>query len=188
MFQGTPESLFETLPLSRSNDSLVITADARIDNREELCSLLGLKDKLTFNQTPDSEFILAAYEKWGENCVEKLLGDFSFVIYDSIKKQLFCGRDHFGVKPLYYFLSDRLFVFGSEIKAILAIKEVPNCLNEVKIADFMLEMFEDKTRTFYQNIFRLPPAHTLIVNREEVRLKRYWSPDPTARAAPEVRW
>ncbi len=93
---------------------MVITADARIDNRNELSKLLGVEDH---DNIPDTYFILRAYEKWKEKCPEYLLGDFAFVIWDPNDETLFCARDHMGVKPFYYYLSDNLFVCASELKA-----------------------------------------------------------------------
>ena len=130
----TPESLHETLPLRADFANLVLTADARIDNRAELIAALDL-DGRGSSQITDSELILAAYEYWGEHCPEKLLGDFAFAIWDGRKQTVFCARDHFGVKPFYYhYRAGRLFAFASEIKGLLCLSEVPRRLNEVRVA------------------------------------------------------
>ena len=103
MLHTTPESVQEVLPFENKNSGLVITADARIDNRKELSEELGLENNI---EVSDSQFILKAYEKWGEKCPENLLGDFAFAIWDKNREILFCARDHMGVRPLYYYLSD----------------------------------------------------------------------------------
>ena len=121
MLWTTPESLNEKLPFSNKTEELSITADARIDNRDELISTFDLPGR-SRQTIADSELILTAFEKWGEGCPERLLGDFSFAIWDSRKNRLFCARDHMGIKPFYYYLSDKLFVFASEIKALLCYK------------------------------------------------------------------
>ena len=90
MFWTTPESLEEHLPLKNKTGHLVITADARIDNRDELIAKLRLTDRPA-SQISDSELILAAYEAWGEECAEKLIGDFVFVIWDARKNSIFCA-------------------------------------------------------------------------------------------------
>ncbi len=179
MLWTTPESLLEKLPLANQTGDLVITADARIDNRDELIPQLKLdifpKEKVT-----DSQIILAAYEKWGEQCPEKLLGDFAFAIWDRRSQQLFCARDPMGVKPFYYFCCDRVFVFASEIKALLCLPEVPSQLNELKVAYYLEMFFEDQQITFYQNIFRLKAAHYLTLARPKKKLiQSYWSLDPS---------
>ncbi len=175
----TPESLLEKQPLTDDYGNCVITADARIDNRDELISRLDLRD-LAAEKITDVELILKAYYKWGENCPQELLGDFAFVIWDKHKQQLFCARDHFGVKPFcYYHQANQTFVFASEIKAIVRLPDVPFQLNEVRIGDYLTSTLEDRSITSYQDIWRLPAAHTLIIDRKgKVTLQRYWSLEP----------
>jgi asparagine synthase (glutamine-hydrolysing) len=178
MLWTTPESLHETLPLSNDAGDLVITADARIDNRDELMTTLGLTPYSAMSVS-DSQLILDAYETWGERCPEHLLGDFAFALWDGRKRQLFCARDHLGVRPFYYFQSDQVFVFASEIKGLLCLTEVPGQLNEVRVADYLALLFEDREVTFYQNIFRLPPGYSLTVSNRSTRARTYWSLDPS---------
>ena len=179
MLWTTPESIHEKQPISNQSGDIVITADARIDNREELIAILRLNGSALCSIT-DSQVILAAYEKWGEGCAEKLLGDFAFVIWDARRQKLFCARDHFGVKPFYYYLlSGKFFVFASEIKALLSHPEVPRRLNEVRVGEYLASMFDDKTITFYAGVLRLPPAHSLTVSPAGTELQQYWSLDPS---------
>lgn len=171
----TPESVGEFQPVVTPAGNLVLTADARIDNRDELIRALALPAEL-----PDSALILAAYQKWGEQCPSKLIGDFAFVLWDGRRQILFCARDPMGVKPLYYYHSPgRIFAFASEIKALLCLPDVPRRLNETRVADYLARSFEDRAATFYQDILRLPAAHSLSVGRGQARLKAYWSLDPT---------
>jgi asparagine synthase (glutamine-hydrolysing) len=181
MLWSTPESLLEKLPAVKG--SLTITADARIDNRDELIASLVL-NSLPPEKITDSDIILAAYAQWGEACPEKLLGDFAFAIWDGDKQQLFCARDHFGVKPFYYYASELCVVFATEIKAIFCIPEVPRQLNEVRVGDYLLSMFHDVAITSYQNIFRLPPANTITINANGIKLKQYWALDPDRELPP----
>lgn len=174
MLHTTPESLKEELPFEDADSGLVITSDARIDNRDELAPLVGLED---VEDIPDSLFILKSYQKWGEECPEKLLGDFAFAIWDKNNEKLFCARDHMGVKPFYYYLSDKFFFFATEIKALLTIPTVPYETNEQKIA-FHLVFITDKESTFYKDIHRLAPAHSLILNNNKHEIKKYWELDP----------
>src|SRR2546426_384449 len=174
MLHTTPESLREQQPLVGTRGDLVLVADARIDNRAELCSLLPAPSDAT-----DAELILAAYERWGEHCPEHLLGDFAFAIWDARRQIVFCTRDHFGVKPFYYHhRPGRLFAFASEIKGLLVLSEVPRRLNETRVADYLVPLLEDKEITFYEEIVRLPPAHHMTVRRDGVRMEQYWALDP----------
>jgi asparagine synthase (glutamine-hydrolysing) len=176
MLWTTPESLLETLPLEK--DNLVITADARIDNRDELISQLQL-NHLSPEKITDSDLILAAYQKWGEKCPEKLLGDFAFAIWDKREQILFCARDPMGVKPFYYYSSGNIFIFASEIKALFTSPDVPCYLNEPMVADYLAKILFNgrKEDSFYQNIVELYGAESLIASPSKIQVQSYWSPD-----------
>ncbi len=176
MLRTTRESLHEKLPSYDKKTGLVITADARIDNRKELSEKLGIPDR---EDVPDSYFILKSYQKWGENCPEKLVGDFSFAIWDELNESLFCVRDHMGVKPFYYYLSGDNFLFAKEIKALFTLDTVQSRVNEKQIAEHLTYILENKDETFYENIHRLPPATTLTLNLEKETFNQYWALDPT---------
>src|SRR5215204_4078556 len=177
-FHTTPESISEKLPFVEGGGDFVLIADARIDNRDELLAAVGL-DRLSGRSVGDGELILAAYKMWGERCPERLLGDFAFAIFDKRKQTLFCARDHMGLKPFYYYLSGRVFVFASEIKALLCVPEVPRRLNEVMVADHLVGNSQDKISTFYRDILRLPPAHSITTGVEETKIREYWALDPS---------
>lgn len=174
----TPESLHEQCPLVSANGSLILTADARLDNRDQLITNLGLtQTQHSANQLSDGDLILAAYNKWGEACPNHLLGDFAFAIWDAYRQYLFCARDHFGVKPFYYYSAGEGFAFATEIKALLTLPQVPSRLNEAKVAEHLANLDSDPTITFYQNILRLPPGHSLTVHASGVTLQSYWQLD-----------
>lgn len=174
MLHTTPESLHEVLPFEDAESGLVITADARIDNRKDLAPRLGIEDN---EYVSDSYFILKAYEKWGEKCPEELLGDFAFAIWDKNKERLFCARDHMGVKPFYYFLSDDIFLFATDIKAILTLPHVPREINELKIALYLKQIKSDKKLTFYKNIYSLSASSSLTLKHNISKRRTYWKLD-----------
>lgn len=176
MLWTTPESLHEKLPFYHENIGLVITADARIDNRMELYEKLGIEDK---EDIPDSYYILKSYQKWGENCPEHLTGDFAFVIWDDVNGKLFCARDHIGVKPFYYYMDDEIFIFATEIKALLSLDIISKKLNEKQVAEHLGFLLENKEDTFYKNIHRLAPANTLKLGFKKETFNKYWSLDST---------
>ena len=178
MLWTTPESRQEKLPLVKESGDLAITADARIDNRDEVLSQVGLSG-FPRDGINDSALILGAYQKWGERCVEHLLGDFAFAIWDKRRQVLFCARDHFGVKPFIYYSCGSLFAFASEIKALLCLPYVPRQLDEMSVGEYLTSTFDDTARTFYKDIHRLPPAHSVTVSKEGTRLREYWSLDPS---------
>lgn len=179
----TPEALAEVLPLTDPGSGCTITADIRLDNREELIAAFDLgREGRTIG---DGELVLRAYLKWGEQCPAQLLGDFAFAIWDPREQRLFCARDHMGMRQLnYHYAPGKLFAFGTVDTALLAIEAVPGGLNEARIADFItdLEGF-DFTSTFFNEIHRVPPAHWVAIANDSCRIERYWAP----RAEPPLR-
>jgi asparagine synthase (glutamine-hydrolysing) len=152
-------------------DDLVIVADCRIDNREELAKLFNWND---FEQKADVEFIAEAFKIFGNRCSEKLLGDFVFVIYTISTQQLFIARDQLGVRTLYYSLVNQNLIFSTEIKGILAHSDVLQKWNEEFIAyDFSLVEY-DKNLTLYKDIYLLPPGHCLEFKNSEISVTKYW--------------
>ncbi len=170
MLWNTPESKYEHMPLVQ--EAYVITIDARIDNRDELANELELPNR-PLEEIGDSEFVLAAYKKWGEDCAKYLLGDFTFAIWDEIKEQIYCARDHIGIKPFYYHLSDDLFIFGNDTRGIISHPDVSrNYCNQMILA-YMHEI-EQKNLTFYEDIKKIQPAHIFIVTKNIVKNFTYW--------------
>ena len=176
LLHTTPESLVETWPIIQGDGRLVLVADARIDNRDELLIKLDMPRGRTIT---DGELILSAYQKWGRESPEKLIGDFAYALWDAERNVLFCARDPMGVKPFYYHVSDRLFVFASEIKGLFCLPEVPQDVDEVQIAYFLDWFRDDPERTLYRNVLRLPASHWLEVDSSRVRTGVYWMADPT---------
>jgi asparagine synthase (glutamine-hydrolysing) len=175
MLHTTPESLLEKQPLSDPLGQLHLVMDGRVDNREEL-----RKDLINKGFSPrldtDAELVLQAYQCWGETCPEKIIGDFALVIWDERKRQLFCARDIFGTRPLYYWSNGETFLFGSELQQIFANKIVPQEMNEGMIGEFLLDAVTSKEETLYRNIYRLPPAYSLIVTADRIQKIKYWNP------------
>ena len=177
MLHTTPESLQEKLPLADGSD-VVVTADARLDNRDELIPMLGLVQRAR-GGIGDGELILRAWERWGEDCPRHLLGDFAFALWDARQRVLFCARDPIGARPLYYHLSPRLFAVASEARALLALPDVPRHLDEVRIVAHFLPGLADREATFHASIRRLPGGHALAVGLPHARPRAYWQLDPT---------
>jgi len=177
MLTNTPESLDEILPFYHPASGLTITADARIDNREELCWQLNIPPRER-NSIPDSRLILESYQKWGRECVARLIGDFAFAIWDEAERRLFCARDHLGNKPMYYCAADDAFIFATEMKGIFRVRNLSRALDPDWIADALTVLIADNEYTPYRDIRRLPPAHWLSVSPGEIKKEHYWKPDP----------
>lgn len=181
MLYNTPESLEEKLPYYDSTSRLSITADARIDNREELFKKLDIAPSLQ-HTIADSRLLLKAYEKYGPDCVLHLIGDFAFTVWDEKNQQLFCARDHMGAKPFFYYSDNHFFAFASEKKGLLALPAVDKTINRQFLYNqLVFPPEQDPDTTLYEKILRLPPAHTLTVHTDgRVRLQEYWTLDAFA--------
>jgi len=165
------------VPLHDTASGCRIVADARIDYREALCKALDV-DPVAAG---DADLILAAYLRWGEDCVDRLLGDFAFAIWDPRSKKLFCARDHFGMRPFYYHHAPGTrFVFASVARDIFSVQEVPYAIDEGRVADFLVPELEwiDYSCTFYLGVRRLPPGHKLSVTAGGISIAEYWEPAP----------
>jgi len=181
MLRTTHESLGERQPASLDGRYWIV-ADARLDSRAEFISGLQRSGRAVRPNAPDSELILEAYATWGTPCVEHLRGDFSFAIWDARNKQLFCARDHFGIKPFYYVQGENLFLFSNTLNCVRMHPEVSDELNEAAIGDFLLFGLNcDNATTSFRDIQRLAPAHSLSISPEGVKIRRYWAPPTDGR-------
>lgn len=175
MLRTTFEAEHESQPCTLDGQ-VWITADARIDGRTELMSKLDAKGRVIAGDITDPELILHAYVVWGSDCVEHLLGDFAFAIWDGRQRQLFCARDHFGVKPFYYAEVSKGLLFSNTLNCLRTHPEVTDELNDLAIADFLMFGFNnDRGTSSFRDIQRLAPAHTLtLAGRGGLAIRRYW--------------
>lgn len=154
----------------------VITYNGEVYNYIEIKEELQ-KEGYVFHSHTDTEVILASYDKWGEECVNRFNGMWSFTIYDKEKEIIFCSRDRFGVKPFYYTEVDGKFVFGSEIKQLLEFQK-ENICNKKILIDFIVTRIQEYTvDTFFKNIYKLEQSHNLIYNLKSnmYKITKYYS-------------
>jgi len=175
LLRTTAESRHERQPCSLEGQ-VWITADARVDGRTDLIQKLEARGRRVSKAAPDVELILHAYHVWGEDCVEHLIGDFAFAIWDADRRRLFCARDHFGVKPFYFAQVGGCFVISNTLDCVRMHPAVSDELNEQVIGDFLLfGTNEDPAATVFADIQRLPAAHHLTWSAGTLSLNRYWT-------------
>jgi asparagine synthase (glutamine-hydrolysing) len=177
------------------------TEDCWIVFNGEIYNFLDLRGELKasgcrFRTRSDTEVVLRAYEEWGEECLYRLRGMFAFAIYDNRhskndskarplrKARLFLARDRVGKKPLYYYTDGDHLIFGSEIKAILAHPSVCRRVNQRVLPLYLTHGYVPAPYTFFEDIYELPPAHTLTVRDGEINISQYW--EVSARPASET--
>lgn len=176
----TPESVNETQPLLNRQSGYCIVFDGRLDNRSELFEKLG-KQNYSTDPITDPEIVLKLFVQLGEKCLTQILGDFAFAIWDKRNERLFCARDIFGIKPFYYHISNNIFIFGSEIRQVLEHPVVDIQPNEGMIAEYLSGHITSKEETLYCDVFRLPPAHYLVVESNSFKKQRFWDLKPQRR-------
>ncbi len=175
---------------------LAVAADARLDDRDALCGALGVPPAAR-GGLADGDLILRAWRRWGRDCPSHLLGDYAFAVWDARRRTLFCARDHVGARPFYYAWTPGGFVFAGAVEGVLAAPGVSGELDEESVAEHLTGIaLLTTTRTFFKEVRKLPPGHTLTVDcdslrqgasslRSLARPERYWRPEqaPRARAA-----
>lgn len=150
----------------------VITFNGEIYNYVELREQLS-GEGYRFASKTDTEVILAAYDKWGQDCVERFNGMWAFCLYDKQQQLLFCSRDRFGVKPFYYADTPNQFIFGSEIKQILAARGGAAVANLHAVRDFLVEGYTDHTLgTFFEGVQTLAAGHNLVYSLKSHRFRQ----------------
>lgn len=169
----TQESVFDRSPLEE--DDFVITADARLDEREALMDWLEIelteRERIT-----DTQLLLKAYLKSGREFVKNIYGDFAFAIWDKKRKELFCARDQMGIKPFLYYYRDGIFVFSTELSAIVRLPFVDATLNDNYLLDIALGIAESSSKTCRKEIDRLMPAYWMAVSGSKPDISHYWRP------------
>jgi asparagine synthase (glutamine-hydrolysing) len=162
-------------PLSNEDDNIWITYNGEIYNHAVLKESLIKKGHI-FKTACDTEIIIHLYEEYGIECLNLLDGMFAFALYDISNKKLFLARDRMGQKPLNYYFKNRLFLFSSELQAIIKHPNAEKIINQQSFHDYLTLQYIPAPNTIYKNIHKLPPAHylELNLNKSTINLKKYW--------------
>lgn len=159
---------------TRGNNTFVLVYNGELYNTPELREELSSRGCI-FQGHSDTEVLLNAYIEWGPACVERFNGIFAFAVWDEKEQSLFLARDRFGVKPLFYALRGSAFMFGSELKALLAHPAVKPEVDAEGLAEvFALGPSRTPGHGVFKDISEIKPGHSLIYNDAGVRLQRYW--------------
>ena len=164
------------------DDALHIVIDGRLDDRAALVKTLEGDRQGSLRHASDGDLVRAAYARWGTGCASYLLGDFSFCLWDPDRRQLFCARDHLGVKPLYFAQIGGTLVVSNVLSSLRRHPDVSAGLDDHAIGDLLLVgACMDPSRSAFADIARVPPAHTLTysTSRAVPRVERYWSLEPS---------
>jgi len=165
----TPEA---NQPFISNCKNYIIVFNGEIYNYLELKK--DLEKKYKFRTNSDTEVLLNLYIEKGENCVKDLRGMFAFVIYDKKNDKLFCARDRLGIKPFVYYFKNNKFIFASEIKVILQVLQTTPNINQESIYQYLHYLYIPYPNAIFEDIFKVPPAHTLTYQNGKIEIKKYW--------------
>ena len=169
-----------TQPLHSYDNRYVIIYNGELYNYKELRLQLQRAIKGT-NQQPyffktqtDTEVILAAYMRWGADCLQHFNGMFAFAIYDKQEKNIFIARDRMGIKPLYYAFQNNTLVFASEIRSVLQSNLVDKKINQNGLVDYLQYQTVHAPNTMVDEVKMLLPGHFLVIENNEIKTTSYW--------------
>lgn len=174
LMRMTPEDSFDRQPLSL-NDGVMLVADLRIDNRDEIIRRFAL-DCHAARDWSDSRLLMGAWEMAGDDVWRHIRGPFAAAIWDPHRRSLTLARDHLGLNVVMWFKTERFLAFSSMPGGLFAFDAIPRAICEEKFADFMVLNHADHATTIYKDVYRVPPGHVLQVAHDgNVRCREYWS-------------
>lgn len=153
-------------PIYNEDKSILVMYNGEVYNYQDIRSELE-NNGHKFKTNTDTEVLVHGYEEWGYSILDKLRGMFAFCLYDKNKNKLFIARDHFGIKPLYYYQNDKVFLFGSEIKSFLVHPDFKKELNREMLGAYLTFSFTPGDKTFFKGVYKLEPGHYMIYDLEK---------------------
>jgi len=161
-------------PMSNNDSTLWISTNSEIYNYRELKD--DLEHEYNFRSKSDTEVLLRSYEVWGLDFLKKIRGMFAFAIWDDTNNKLILARDRIGIKPLYYFSKNNIFIFSSELRAILASKIDKPGINPTGIFQYLSYGRVGSIDSILDSIIELPPGHFLVADKNGIKVQKYWDP------------
>lgn len=166
-------------PIYNEDNTKIITFNGEIYNYQEIKKDLVSKGH-KFKTNSDTEVLLHGYEEYGSKLLNKLRGMFAFVIYNIEDNSLFAARDFYGIKPLYYYLTEDEFMFGSEIKSFLGHPNFKKELNRDMLKQYLTFQYSVGENTFFKNVYKLRPGHYMTYKDGKLDIKKYYEIDLTS--------
>jgi asparagine synthase (glutamine-hydrolysing) len=160
-------------PISNEAGDIWVVYNGEIYNFQTLRTQLE-KSGHIFKTKSDTEIVVHAYEEYGDDCLKHFNGMFALALWDARKSRLLLARDHMGIKPLYYWAGQDQLVFGSELKALIVHPDVPRRINPAAIDLFLSLEYIPSPLTIYENVFKLPPGHRLVLEGNKLDVSPFW--------------
>lgn len=175
LFALLPEDRFDHAPVRNEESDRTLVADVRLDNRDELCAELGVPSPHAASLS-DTAVLMRALDRWDQDAIPRLAGDFAFALWDGRRKRLLMARDYLGMRPLHFHRSPNFFAFASMPKGLHALPQVPREVDEDAVAQFLALMPANNSQTFFAGIERVQPGYLCTVDRSGTSTRRYWDP------------
>lgn len=172
-----PEDAHDRQPFAGEGERFLLVADLRLDNRADLDAALALDRR----GRSDAEMLLLAWERWGENALDRIEGDYAFALWDARDRRLILARDHAGMRPLHYHRGAGFIAFASMPRGLHALPEIPHAPDIERVAERLALLPETGPRSFFEGISRVEAGHLVILTPDRTVSRRYWNPPRPAR-------
>jgi asparagine synthase (glutamine-hydrolysing) len=160
-------------PMANNDGTIQIAYNGEVYNYREIRKTLeGFGH--SFRTGTDTEVILEAYAHWGLDCLDRFVGMFAFAIWDSNENRLLLARDRLGIKPLFYYRTEEMFSFASELKALMALPGFQKDIDPEALVLFLHYQYVPAPKSIFKNTWKLLPGHYAIVDQDGIRVRRYW--------------
>jgi len=173
-FENTPEARFDAQPLSAADEGFTFVFDGRIDNRADLAEALGINAG-DLAVMADSSLAFAAWRRWGIDGLNRWVGEFAAIIWDAGKREISVVRDQFGRRPLHYYIDAKRLIVASMPRAIHQAGGIARKLDRKRLADVLMQIDADLTRSFFEGIKLAAPAHVTVIGPQRWAATRYYS-------------
>jgi asparagine synthase (glutamine-hydrolysing) len=186
LFQTLPEDRFDRGPVTGGDGRWTLVGDVRLDNRDDLRITLGMEPARAALLS-DCALVMAAVERWAEDAIDRLVGDFALAIWDRDRERLLLARDFLGQRPLHYHRGNGFFAFSSMAKGLHALPEVPPAADCESVAAFVALVPENGSETFFAGVEKVRGGHVVTVTRDDLRSQGWWRPslEPLRLAGPD---
>jgi asparagine synthase (glutamine-hydrolysing) len=176
IYPRLPEDRFDHGPIVGGDGKLILVADIRIDNRAELVRDLDMIDSAS---ACDTAVAMRAFERWGEDALQRLVGDFALALWQPARQRLLLARDFAGRVPLHYHSGDGFFAFASMPKGLHALSQIPRAVDEARALDFLGLMHNLGPASFFAHVDRVEPGHMVTITPQGMTERKFWNPDCT---------
>ena len=178
LFPCLPEDRFDVGPVVGGGGRWILVADVRLDARHDLCETLGLSEN-AYSRLSDADVVMCAVERWGEDAIPRLIGDFALILWDLVNQRLVLARDFIGQRPLHYHQGSGFVAVASMPKGLHALASVPRAPDPDGVAAFLALMPDGNSQSYFRDVHRVLPGEIAVFRSKNLDRRRYWNFRPT---------